>query len=355
MWCALRDMRRLELLLKREADKYRAMDNVIGIGVLGSMARKDVWECSDLDLVVLFEKAENDFFFEFDDQDGIPIDVMCITKNYLKDQPYVSSLYGCRVMYDPTNVLSTQVSKTNNIHFSDKEISKRNQCHIDEAKKFLEKACCSLGESDFPSAVEHSRQAVLHSGMVAVEKSRSIMSHHRRIDKYRSSFQALGCQDMFERFLKTLRLNKVDGKTSRVYDKLIQHLFDNGYPWIHRNLEEKTAPQWMDWTKKISLHSVLNWRILPIYKIGHRHADFVDKVIDEYEEFAKAVFEVNNQKYEEVTLIFRELQRLEDQPPNFSEMFQEALRANSLTFNRTQRSINRSADFVECVIDTIYS
>lgn len=333
--------------MNKETDKYRAMSNVIGIGVLGSLARGDIWECSDLDLVVLFEKAENDFSLEFDDQKGIPIDVMCITTKYLKDQPYVSSLYGCRVMYDPENVLSTEVNKTNAIHFSDKEICKRNQGHIDKAEKFLEKAYFSSREGDFPSTVEHSRQAVLHSGMIAVEKSHTVMSHHRRIDKYQSSFQALGRQDMFERFLEALRLSKVDEKTSRVYERLARRLFESGYPWIHKKLDEKSAPLWMSWTNKIQLYSVLNWRILPIYKTADHHADFIDKVTDEYEEFAKAIFEVNNQRYEHVTLVFRELMKLREKPLHFSRLFLEALRAHNLTHDKTERILSKSADFVE--------
>lgn len=348
----MRDVQTLKLLLNKEINKYRAMSSVIGIGVLGSLARGDIWECSDLDLVVLFDKANDEFFFEFDDQEGIPVDIMCITTKYLENQPYVSSLFGCKVLYDPMNVLSREVKRTNNIHFSEEEVSKRNQGHVDRAKGFLEKAYHSLEEGDFPSAVEHSRQAVLSSGLIAVEKSHTILSHHRRIDKYLSSFKILRCQGLYSRFLQALRLKDVDEKVSRVYDRLVRHLFENSYPWIHRKLEEKAAPQWMDWTKKISLHNVLNWRILPIYKIGHHYADFVDKVIDEFEEFAKVIFEVNNQEYANVTFVFRELQNIEDKPPYFSQMFRKALRTNNLSCNKTRKIASISADFVNYITKT---
>jgi len=349
----MRDVQTLQLLLNKETDKYKAMRNVIGIGVLGSLARGDLWECSDLDLVVLLEKADKDFFFEFDDQEEIPVDIVCITTNYTRAQPYVSFLFGCKVIYDLTKILSTEVNKANNIYFSDEEISKRNQSHKEQAEKFLEKAEYSLEERDFSSAIEHSRQAILSASLIAVEKSRTILSHHRRITKYKVSFQVLNRQDMFPRFLEALRLNDVDETVSRAYDILVRRLFENSYPWVHKKLEENMVPQWIDWTKKISLHNLLNWRILPIYKIGHSYADFVDKVVDEYEEFAKVVFEANNQKYDDVTLVFEELKNISDKPPYFSQMFLEALRANDLTCNKTRKIVNKSADFVDSVTKTI--
>jgi predicted nucleotidyltransferase/HEPN domain-containing protein len=342
----MRNVQTLESLLNKEIDKYRAISNVTGIGVLGSLAKGDLCECSDLDLVVLLKEANKDFFFEFDDQRGIPVDVMCITTKYIKTQPYVSSLFGCKVVYDPTNILLTEVEKTNNIHFSDEEISKRNQSHKDQAERFLEKANYSLEEHDLPSAIEHSRQAVLRSGLLEVEKSRTTISHHRRIAKYLVSFHILNHQDVSSRFLDALRLDNVDEKVSRTYDKLVRQLFENSYPWIHRKLRESVAPQWMDWTRKISLHSVLNWRILPIYRIGHSHVDFVDKVIDECEEFAEIVFEVNNKRYNNVTLVFEELEKIKDKPPHFSQIFREALRANNLTYDETRKIVNKAEDFI---------
>ena len=346
---AMRNVQTLELLLNREINKYRAMSNVIGIGVLGSLAKGDLWECSDLDLVVLLKEAERDFYFEFDDQKGIPVDIMCVTTKHMNAQPYVSSLFGCKVVYDPTNTLSAEVEKTNNIHFSDEEISKRNQRHKDQAERFLEKANYSLEEHDLPSAIEHSRQAVLHAVLIEVEKSHTIISHHRRIAKYLAAFHILNHQDTSSRFLEALMLNNVDEKVSQAYDKLVRQLFENSYPWIHKKLGENAAPQWADWTKKISLHSVLNWRILPIYRIGHSHADFVDKVIDECEEFAEIVFEVNNQRYDNVTLVFEGLQKIKDKPPRFSQIFQEALRANNLTYDETRKIVDNAEDFINCL------
>jgi hypothetical protein len=105
----------------------------------------------------------------------------------------------------------------------------------------------------------------------------------------------------------------------------------------------------MDWTEKISIHSVLNWRILPIYKIGHRHADFIDKVIDECEEFAETVFEVNNQRYDSVRLVFEGLQKIKDKPLHLSRIFQEALRANHLTCDEAEKIVYKTADFVNCI------
>jgi len=75
----------------------------------------------------------------------------------------------------------------------------------------------------------------------------------------------------------------------------------------------------------------LNWRTLPVYKVGHSYADFVAKVVHEYKEFAKAVFEANNQKYEDAILVFEELKNIGDKPPYFSQMFLEALRTKNLT------------------------
>jgi predicted nucleotidyltransferase len=346
---AMRNVQTLELLLKKEIDKYMAMSNVIGIGVLGSLAKGDLWECSDLDLVVLLTEAERDFYFEFNDQKGIPVDIMCITTKYMKAQPYVSSLFGCRVVYDPTNTLSTEVEKTNNIHFSDEEITKRNQSHKDQAERFLEKAYYSLGEYDLPSVVEHSRQAILHAGLIEVEKSHTTMSHHRRISKYLVSFSVVNHQNLSSRFLEALRLDNMNEKVSCGYDKLVRQLFENSYPWINKKLRENVVPQWMDWTRKISLYNALNWRILPIYKIGHSHADFIDKVIGECEGFAEIVFEINNQRYDDITLVFEELQKIKDKPPHFFQIFQEALRANNLTYDETRKIVDKAEDFVNCL------
>lgn len=351
----MKNFQTLKLLMNKEADKYKARCDVIGIGVLGSLARGDPWQCSDIDLVVLLRRAEKDFFLEFDDQEGTAVDVMCITAKYAKAQPYISSLFGCKVVYDPTNLLSEEVKKTNNIHFSDEEISRRNRVHKNQAEQFLEKANYSLEERDFPSAIEHSRQAVLSAGMIAAEKSCNMISHHRRIAKYLASFQALNQPRMSSRFLKALRLMDADERISQEYDKLVRRLFRNSYPWINKKLEEKVAPEWMDWTRRIPLHSVLNWRILPIYKIGHLYPDFLDKVIDEFEEFARAIFEVNNQKYDNVILMFEALQEMEDKPPSFSQMFSSALRASDLTFNKARRIVDESKDFVNSIMKTPFS
>jgi predicted nucleotidyltransferase len=352
----------LEKVKNSEIARYKKKKDVLGIAVAGSLGRGDTWECSDVDLVVLVDKAKSDFYLDFNDKPKIPVDIAVITPKLL-EQPFVDSLYGSKVVYDPTNLLAKAIEKTNRNYFSDNEVSKRNKIHFEKAEDLLNKAYDSLEEKDFVSAIGHSRLAVLNTGATKAEESHIPPSHHLRISKNLLAFERCGVPYMKKSFLEALRLDKVDEGMSNKYDGLVRKLFVNTYPWAHEKLKEGKAPQWLDWVEKIPLQSLFEKRMSPVYKVGKRHVDFVDKVIDEYEELVPVIFEVNDQrhdettrfgvsgqKYDEVTTVFRDLKKLKDQPSQFPSLYRKALNASNLTYGSTQRIVDKSSNFCKSVL-----
>lgn len=345
-------LKQLQQVAEKEVVRLAEQERVIAVGITGSLARKDVWERSDLDLVAVLDDEKDVFYVDFNDKPSVPIDIAFISKGLLT-RHYHAFLYGCEITYDPTGILSKAVRNANRMFYSDAEVKQRIRKYKTAAEKNLNKAIEAIRRDDAPSSVLHSRNAVFDVSSILMEKSRCLTSHHHGVGKREEAFKKLGLEELYGNFLSTIRLDKIDAEGAKTYIPLLRRLYDVSYPFFYRLREEGLKPQ-IGFIFRLSKENIVENRILPIYKTGH-YKDFVNSVIEEYGDIARAVFKVDAKDMEGIVSVFKELESLSLKPEDFRELYISAIDAENVTRNEANAIISKASKFIKRIKKSTYN
>jgi len=337
-------LKQLEEVSETEIARLTKQPGVMAVGITGSLARGDVWERSDLDMVAVLDQEEDIFYIDFNDKPSVPIDIAFVSKALLKYQ-YHPFLYGCKVVYDPTGILSEAVRKANEMFYCDAEVQRRLREYTSNADKNLERAMEALRKNNVPSSVLHSRKSLSDISSILMDKARCLTSHHHRVGKCKEAFKKLGLNELYGEFLSAIRLDSIGEKEAQRYILLLKQLYDISYPFFYRLREEGRQPR-IGWIFRLSKENIVENRILPIYKTGH-YRDFVSTVIEEYGDIAQAIFDVNEKNMEDVITIFKELDSFFSKPESFTQLYISALGAQEVTKEEAKAIISRASKSVE--------
>jgi len=173
-------------VLQREVEKLKKQDDVLAIGLAGSVARGDFWLGSDLDVEVIVEGDEPKRVVCTEQE--ISVDFGYFSESHVKDVPHDTV-----PIHDPTRVLTKVLQQRNKKQLWKKMIQK----NIDSATKYIQKAKFAL-KSDLYSALclVHVASDGLGSGLILA--SGMAPSARRTISKLEESMKKIGRKDLFE-------------------------------------------------------------------------------------------------------------------------------------------------------------
>jgi len=257
-------------ILQREVDKLKKNDEVLAVGLAGSVARNDLWHASDLDIEVIV-KGDKPKRLLCTEQE-ISVDYAYFGEHQIEDLPH-----DTRPIYDPTQVLTKTLRKRTKKQLWQKMIQK----NADSIENSLLKAGSTL-QSDPYSALCHIHDGSAELGSNLILATGTAPSVRRTISKLEVAMGKIGRSDLFDKYVDLYGMPETLEKANVLCEQLKQ-----GYQevWAYMN-EKAVGPAYMvqqpgsgPWFKN---------RIQPIYE--HDKRDLVWIVLIEYPFILRFIF-----------------------------------------------------------------
>jgi len=249
-------------ILWREVEKLKKNDDVLAIGLAGSVARNDLWHGADLDIevVVKGDKPKRVVCTERE----ISVDYGYFGESQINDLPH-----DTRPVYDPTLILTKTLRKRTKKQIWQKMIQK----NTDSIERHLQKARSSL-RSDPYSALCHIQNGSAELGSNLILATGTAPSVRRTISKLEAAMNKIGRPDLFDKYVSLYGMPE----TLRKADFLSQQL-EQGYAEVWSYMHEKAVgPAYMN--QQTSSGPWFKNRIKPI--LEHDRRDLVWIVFIEY-------------------------------------------------------------------------
>lgn len=249
-------------ILGREVEKLKKSEDVLAIGLAGSVARNDLWQAADLDIEVVV-KGDKPKRVVCTEQE-ISVDYGYFGESQINDLPH-----DTRPIYDPTGILAKTLRARTRKQLWQKMIQK----NTESTEVFLKKAESALPD-DKLSALCHIHYAGAYLGPNLILATGLAPSVRRTISKLDAAMKKIGRQDLFDRFLRLYGMPETIGKA----DFLSQQL-ESGYAEVWSYMHEKAVgPAYMN--QQSSSGPWFKNRIRPI--LEHDKRDLVWLVFIEY-------------------------------------------------------------------------
>ncbi len=257
-------------ILRREVEKLKKNDDVLAIGLAGSVARNDLWHGSDLDIEVVVKG-------------DIPKRVVCTEQETSVDYGYfgesqISDLpHDTRPIYDPTQILTKTLRARTKKQLWRKMIQK----NTDSIESYVQKAKSAL-RSDPYSALCHIQSSSAKLGSNLVLATGTAPSVRRTISKLEAAMSKIGRSDLFNKCVSLYGMPQTLKETDFLYEQLRQ-----GYAevWSYMN-EKAVGPAYM--VQQPNSDPWFRNRIKPIYE--HDKRDLVCIVFIEYHFILRFIF-----------------------------------------------------------------
>lgn len=249
-------------ILRREVEKLKKNDDVLAIGLAGSVARSDVWRGSDLDIEVIV-KGDKPKRLVCTEQE-ISVDYAYFGEPQINDLPH-----DTRPLYDPTRILTKMLRARTKKQLWERMI----QQNTESAEKFLHKAESALSD-DLLSALCHIHYAGAYLGPSLILSAGMAPSVRRTISKLEAAMKKISRPDLFDKYMQLYGMPA----TLRKADFLSLQL-EQGYAevWSYMN-EKAVGPAYM--VQQPSSGPWFRNRIKPI--LEHEKRDLVWIVFIEY-------------------------------------------------------------------------
>ncbi len=249
-------------ILQRELDKLKKNDDVLAVGVAGSVARNDLWHASDLDIEIIV-KGDRPKRLPCTEQE-ISVDYAYFGGSQTEDLPH-----DTRSVYDPTQVLTRILRKGTKQQLWQRMIQK----NTDSIESSLQKARTVL-RSDPYSALCHIQNGGAELGPNLILAAGTAPSVRRTISKLEPALSKIRRLDLFGKYISLYGLPETLEKAGFLCKQLAQ-----GYRevWAYMN-DKAVGPKYM-----IQQPSSGPWfknRIQPVYE--HDKRDLVWLVFIEY-------------------------------------------------------------------------
>jgi hypothetical protein len=261
-------------VLKREVEKLKKRDDVLAIGLAGSVSRGDIWYGADLDIEVIL-KGDKPKKVVCTEQE-ISVDFGYFGESQIEDLPH-----DTRPIYDPTHILTKTLRKRTKRQLWQKMIQK-NTASIDRC---LQKAGSVL-RSDPYSALCHIQHGGGALGSNLILATGTAPSIRRTISKLELAMRKIGRLDLFNEYISLYGMPETLEKTNFLCEQLKQ-----GYREVWSYIHEKAAgPAYM--VQQTSSEPWFRNRIQPIFE--HDKRDFVWIVFVEYPFILRFILETIN-------------------------------------------------------------
>jgi len=247
-------------ILHREVEKLKKNDEVLAIGLAGSVSRNDLWHGADLDIEVILKGDK-------------PKRVVCteqeisVDYGYFGESQVIDMPHDTRPVYDPTRTLTDTLRKRTKKQLWQRMIQK----NLESTQKSIQKAKAAL-PSDTLSALCHIQDANLGSNLILA--TGMAPSVRRTISKLEVAMKKIGRPDLFDRYVSLYGMPATLRKAGFLSRQLEQGYLE---VWSYMN-EKSVGPAYM--VQQSSSGPWFKNRIEPIYE--HDKRDLAWIVFIEY-------------------------------------------------------------------------
>ncbi len=257
-------------ILEREVAKLKKRDDVLAIGLAGSVSRGDLWNGADVDIEVIL-KGDRSKKVICTEQE-ISVDFGYFGESQIEDLPH-----DTRPIYDPTRVLARTLGKRTKRQLWRRMIQK----NIESIDSGLQKAR-SVVRSDPYSALCHIQNGCAGLGSNLILATGTAPSIRRTISKLESALKKAGRLSLFNEYVSLYGMPETLEKTDFLCEQLKQ-----GYRevWSYMN-EKAVGPPYM--IQQPGSEPWFRNRIQPIFKHDKRDAVWI--VLIEYPFILRFIF-----------------------------------------------------------------
>jgi len=256
--------------LEREVERLKKRDDLLAIGLAGSVSRGDFWLGADLDIEVVLkgDKPKNVVCTEQE----ISVDFGYFGESQIEDLPH-----DTRPIYDPTQVLTRTLRKRTKRQLWQTMIQK----NTNSIESYLRKARSVL-RSDPYSALCHIQNGGAQLGSNLVLATGAAPSIRRTISKLEAAMSKIRRSDLFSEYVSLYGMPETLEKTDFLCEQLKQ-----GYRevWSYMN-KKAVGPSYM--VQQPSSEPWFRNRIQPIFE--HDKRDLVWIVFIEYPFILRFIF-----------------------------------------------------------------
>jgi predicted nucleotidyltransferase len=248
--------------LGREVERLKKRDDVVAIGLAGSVSRGDFWLGSDLDIEVVLEgnKPKNLMCTEQE----ISVDFGFFGEFQIDDLPH-----DTRPIYDPTHILTKTLRKRTKRQLWRRMIQK----NTGSVENYLQKARSSLQDDPY-SALCHIQNGGAALGSNLILATGAAPSVRRTISKLEAAMIKIGRTDLFHDYVSLYGMPETLEKSDFLCEQLKQ-----GYREVWSYMNEKAAgPAYM--VQQSSSEPWFRNRIQPIFENDKRDLSWI--VLVEY-------------------------------------------------------------------------
>jgi predicted nucleotidyltransferase len=257
-------------ILEHEVEKLKKRDDVLAIGLAGSVSRGDFWHGADLDIEVILkgDKPKN----LANTEQEISVDFGYFGETQIVDLPH-----DTRPLYDPTHVLTKTLRKRTKRQLWQRMIQK----NTNPIEMHLQKARSTL-RSDPYSALCHIQNGCAALGSDLILATGTAPSVRRTISKLEAAMSKIRRIDLFDEYVGLYGMPETLEKTDFLCEQLKQ-----GYREIWSYMNKKAVgPSYM--IQQSSSEPWFRNRIQPI--LEHDKRDLVWIVLIEYPFILRFIF-----------------------------------------------------------------
>lgn len=249
-------------VLEREVDKLSRRDDVLAVGLCGSVSYGDLWPGADLDIEVVV-KGDKPRQIVTTEQE-VSVDYGYFGETILKDVPYET-----RPIYDPRRILTKELSS----RVRDLVLRNAMEDSLARARSYLIRSKAALSRDPF-SALAWAIVAYWPLAEVFTLASGEYRTHRRLVSRLEKGMKKIGRGDLFEEYCGLLGFPRT---LTRARDLLSE--LQLGYREIWNYFKGKPdGPTYM--VQQSDSEAWFKNRILPLYEYDKR--DLVSLVYVEF-------------------------------------------------------------------------
>lgn len=242
-------------------EKLKKRDDVLAIGLAGSVSRGDFWHGSDLDIEVVL-KGDKPKSVLCTEQE-ISVDFGCFGESQIQNLPH-----DTRPIYDPKHVLTNTLRKRTKKQLWQKMIQK----NAESTDTSLQKARSTL-QSDPYSALSHIQNGAAELGSNLILTTGTAPSVRRTISKLETAMNKINRPDLYNEYIglygmpQTLKTNYLSRQLKQGYREVWQYMNKKALGPAYMNQQPNSEPWFKNRIQPILEHDKRNlvWIVLIEY------------------------------------------------------------------------------------------
>lgn len=190
--------------LEKIVKEMTAREEVYGIGLFGSWSRGDADPSSDVDLLVVEEKIEDEYVVRSTSK-GLFVDLNFIPKGWIRGviPPELDQkVHEAKVLYDRDWSLANVKMLMAKIYGAPERIELRFRRHIMESDIYFSRAASAMFRGDFRSAQLYAKIAAKEAAKSLMEIAQEPISESRFLHRLEASAEKLGKNEVLKKYME---------------------------------------------------------------------------------------------------------------------------------------------------------